>query len=83
MKAKVIKINVKTADELSKMLYTSTKSADSMPQINVRGFFPNPHFSARDLASDPEATVMTVYERDGSDYTISIQDVEAIVEFYN
>jgi hypothetical protein len=80
MNPKVTKINVKTAGELSKMLYTSTKS-ESLPQINVRGFFPNPHFSARDLESDPEATVMTVYERDGSDYTISIQDVEAIVEF--
>jgi len=80
MNPKVIKINVKTAGELLKRLRMSTKS-ELFPQINVKGFFPNPHFSTRDLESDPEATVMTVYEHDGSDYTISIQDVEAVVEF--
>lgn len=82
MNPKVIKINVKTADELLKMLYASAElGADC--ELNVRGFWPNPHFSTKELQNDPDATTMTVYERDGSDYTISIQSVEAIVEFYN
>lgn len=82
MNPKVRKINVKTADELLKMLYTYPYLG-YCSQINVRGFWPNPHFSLRELQNDPDATTMTVYERDGSDYTISIQSVEAIVEFYN
>lgn len=82
MNPKVTKINVKTADELLKMLYASADlGADC--ELNVRGFWPNPHFSQRELESDPNATTMTVYERDGSDSTINIQSVEAIVEFYN
>jgi hypothetical protein len=82
MNPKVTKINVKTADELLKMLYTYPHLAYHS-QINVKGFWPNPHFSAKELLKHPNATTMTVYERDGSDYTISIQSVEAIVEFYD
>jgi hypothetical protein len=82
MNPKVTKINVKTADELLKMLYTSAESS-ARSQLNVRGFWPNPGFRANELKNDPNATTMTVYEHDGSDYTIKISDVEAIVEFYN
>lgn len=82
MSTKEIKINVKTADELLKMLYTSAWSS-ARTQINVRGFWPSPSFRANELKNDPNATTMTVYEHDGSDYTIKISDVEAIVEFYN
>ena len=89
MSQATIKINAKTASDLLKVLYTSnTKLGQRVglrapSQINVRGFWPNPHFSLKELQSDPNATTMTVYERDGSDYTINIQSVEAIVEFYN
>ena len=82
MNPQITKINAKTADELLKMLYTYPHLGYHS-QINVKGFWPNPHFSLKELQGDPNATTMTVYERDGSDYTINIQSVEAIVEFYS
>jgi hypothetical protein len=89
MSQSTIKINAKTANDLLNLLYTSnTKLGQRVglrapSQINVRGFWPNPHFSEKELKSDPNATTMTVYEHDGSDYTIKIADIEAICEFYN
>ena len=89
MSQSTIQIKVKTASELLKVLYTphtrvGRQFGFSHPsQINVRGFWPNPHFSERELKNNPDATTMTVYERDGSDYTIRIADIETICEFYN
>lgn len=89
MSQATIKINVQTASDLLKVLYTpNTKLGQRVgfkapSQINVRGFWPNPHFSKSELENDPNATTMTVYERDGSDYTIKIADIETICEFYN
>jgi hypothetical protein len=89
MSQSTIKINAKTANDLLNLLYTPNTELGKRvglrapSQINVRGFWPNPHFSKNELESDPNATTMTVYERDGSDYTIKIADIEAICEFYN
>jgi hypothetical protein len=89
MSQSTIKINAKTANDLLNLLYTpNTKLGQRVglrapSQINVRGFWPNPHFSEKELKSDPNATTMTVYEHDGSDYTIKIADIETICEFYN
>jgi hypothetical protein len=89
MSQATIQIEVTTANELLKVLYTpNTKLGQrfgfrSPSQINVRGFWPNPHFNVKELESDPNATTMTVYERDGSDYTIKIADIKTICEFYN
>ena len=89
MSQSTVKIKVTTASDLLNVLYTSQTGLGQRvglrapSQINVRGFFPNPHFSIKELESDPNATTMTVYERDGSDYTIKIASIETICEFYN
>ena len=89
MSQATIKINVQTASDLLKVLYTPNTELGKRvglrhpSQINVRGFWPNPHFSKSELENDPNATTMTVYEHDGSDYTIKIADIETICEFYN
>lgn len=89
MSQATIQIEATTANELLKVLYTPHTRVGRQfgfkapSQINVRGFWPNPHFSEKELESDPNATTMTVYERDGSDYTIKIADIETICEFYN
>jgi len=59
-------------------LYKLLTNADA---IQHPSFWPNPHFNKTELLLNPASKTMTVYERDGSDYTISIESISAIVTY--
>ena len=89
MSQATIKVNCKNAQELINVLKTPQTELGKRvglrypTQINVDGFWPNPHVNMSELKLNPEATKVTVYERDGSDYTINISSIKSICEFYN
>jgi hypothetical protein len=59
-------------------LYKLLTNADA---IHHPSFWPNPHFNKTELLLNPASKTMTVYERDGSDYTISIASIKHIVTY--
>ena len=59
-------------------LYKLLTNADA---IQHPSFWPNPCFNKTELLLNPASKTMTVYERDGSDYTISIASIEHIVTY--
>ena len=70
----LIKNTATNAAELYKLL----SKADA---IQHPAFWPNPHFNKNELLLNPASKTMTVYERDGSDYTISIASIKHIVTY--
>ena len=49
--------------------------------IQHPSFWPNPSFNKNELLLNPASKTITVYERDGSDYTISIESIKNIVTY--
>ena len=70
----LIKNTATNAAELYKLL----SKADA---IQHPAFWPNPHFNKNELLLNPASKTMTVYERDGSDYTIEIASIRNIVTY--
>jgi hypothetical protein len=70
----LIKNTATNAAELYKLL----SKADA---IQHPAFWPNPHFNKNELLLNPASKTMTVYERDGSDYTIEIASIKNIVTY--
>jgi len=70
----LIKNTATNAAELYKLL----SKADA---IQHPAFWPNPHFNKNELLLNPASRTMTVYERDGSDYTIEIASIKNIVTY--
>ena len=59
-------------------LYKLLINADA---IQHPSFWPNPSFNRTELLLNPASKTMTVYERDGSDYTISIESIQNIITY--
>ena len=70
----LIKNTATNAAELYKLL----SKADA---IQHPSFWPNPSFNKNELLLNPASKTMTVYERDGSDYTIEIGSIQNIVTY--
>lgn len=70
----LIKNTATNAAELYKLL----TNADA---IQHPAFWPNPSFNKLELLLNPASKTMTVYERDGSDYTIEISSIKNIVTY--
>jgi hypothetical protein len=70
----LIKNTATNAAELYKLL----TNADA---IQCQGFWPNPSFNKNELLLNPASKTITVYERDGSDYTVTIANIINIVTY--
>jgi hypothetical protein len=84
----IIIMNLKT-NNMSLVKNTATNAAElykllsKADAIQHPSFWPNPGLNRMDLLLNPAATDAVVYERDGSDYTISIKSITNIVTYEN